>query len=273
MPPVRIAGRSADSLPLESPDNATAIASLAGMLPPACRRNHPATRASTSRWSAQPCNAGARNEAFAIGENRATPGSQWDSVLLSPFPSCYYAEKAAVFSVEGSQLRGYLGGMTIDSLDTFALLSELAIAMMGFAGVAAAFAGRERTYAPVEEQRLRGLFQMGGIVLVGSLAVPSLSGAGMANSAIFRIVGLAMAVCVLALAIAEMPRNVRAMRDPETTTEAWIPGINAAMLSVTVLLFATDALWIGEAWPLLSGFSLLLIHGVWIFFRLLTRRN
>ncbi len=28
----------------------------AGMLPPACPQNHPTTRASTSRWSAQPCN-------------------------------------------------------------------------------------------------------------------------------------------------------------------------------------------------------------------------
>jgi hypothetical protein len=111
------------------------------------------------------------------------------------------------------------------------------------------------------------------IVLIGSLAVPSLSGAGLANSATFRTVGLAMALCVLGLAIAEMPRNVRAMRDPETTTEPSVVGINAAMLGVTFLLFAADALWIGEAWPLLSGSSLLLIHGVWIFFRLLTRRN
>ena len=139
--------------------------------------------------------------------------------------------------------------------------------------MAAAFAGRDRTYAPVERDRLKGLFQTGGIILIGSLAVPSLSGAGLANPAIFRIVGLAVALCLLALSIAYMPGNVRAMRDPETTTGPWVVGINVAMLGVTVSLFAADALWIGEAWPLLFGFSILLIHGVWVFFRLLTRRN
>ena len=70
-----------------------------------------------------------------------------------------------------------------------------------------------------------------------------------------------------------MPGNVRAMRDSETTTEPWAVLINFTMLGVTFSLFAADALWIGEAWPLLSGFSILLAHGVWVFFRLLTRRN
>ena len=144
---------------------------------------------------------------------------------------------------------------------------------MGFAGVAAAFAGRDRTYAPVEKERLKSLFLSGSIILIGSLAVPSLSDAGLANSATFRIVGMAVALCLLGLAIARMPSNVRAMRDPETTTEPWVVGINFAMLGVTVSLFAADALWIGKAWPLLSGFSILLAHGVWVFFRLLTRRN
>ena len=40
-------------------------ASLAGMLPPACRPDYTTTRASTSRWSAQPCNTDPGSEAFA----------------------------------------------------------------------------------------------------------------------------------------------------------------------------------------------------------------
>ena len=163
--------------------------------------------------------------------------------------------------------------MTIDSLDTFALLSELAFGLLGFSGVVAAFAGRDRTYALVEKQRLRGLFHIGGIVLIGSLAVPSLSSAGLANSATFRIVGTATVLCMLAFSMVNMPDSVRAMRDPDTTTTPWVTGINVAMLVVTISLFAADALWFGEAWPLLFGFSILLIHGVWVFFRLLTHRN
>jgi len=166
-----------------------------------------------------------------------------------------------------------LGRKNIDSLDTFALLSELAIALMGFAGVVAAFAGRDRTYAPVEKKRLKALFQTGGIVLIGSLAVPSLSSAGLANSATFRIVSMAVALCMVGLTIFSMPDSVRDMRDPDTTTTPWVTGINVAMLLCIISLFAADALWIGEAWPLLSGFSILLIHGVWVWALLLTRRN
>ncbi|MGH0029313.1 MAG: hypothetical protein ACQGVC_05955 [Myxococcota bacterium] len=49
--------------------------------------------------------------------------------------------------------------------EPFALLAELAIALAGFAGVAAAFAGKERAYGPSERLRLFSLFLDSGTIL------------------------------------------------------------------------------------------------------------
>jgi hypothetical protein len=60
-------------------------------------------------------------------------------------------------------------GDVVDPQPAFALIAELALALAGFAGVAAAFGGRDRSYAPVELTRLRVLFSHAFLALSTSL--------------------------------------------------------------------------------------------------------
>ena len=57
----------------------------------------------------------------------------------------------------------------MDPQPAFALIAELALALAGFGGVAAAFGGRDRSYAPVEISRLRVLFSHAFLALSTSL--------------------------------------------------------------------------------------------------------
>ena len=46
------------------------------------------------------------NPGYRRGRTGKPQIQKWDSVLLSRFPRCYYAAKAAAFAVEGSQPKG-----------------------------------------------------------------------------------------------------------------------------------------------------------------------
>ena len=70
--------------------------------------------------------------------------------------------------------RRSVGRRTIEAESTFALIAELAVGLAGFGGVAAAFGGRDRSYAPVELTRMRALFAHAALVLASSLLATSL---------------------------------------------------------------------------------------------------
>ena len=70
--------------------------------------------------------------------------------------------------------------MEIEAQSTFALIAELAVGLAGFAGVAAAFGGRDRAYARVELTRMRALFVHAALVLAVSLLATSLLWSGFA---------------------------------------------------------------------------------------------
>lgn len=75
--------------------------------------------------------------------------------------------------------------------DSFSLLAELAMALAGFSGVAAAFSGRDRSYQSTEFIRLVSLFLTSGVVFAGSGAVYVLLLAEVAPPLVFRFVSLA----------------------------------------------------------------------------------
>jgi hypothetical protein len=68
----------------------------------------------------------------------------------------------------------------VEYSDKFDLLAELAIAVAGFAGVASAFGGRERSFGPAELIRLKALFQFSALVLTGCFSLAALASAGIA---------------------------------------------------------------------------------------------
>lgn len=67
----------------------------------------------------------------------------------------------------------------IEHVDTFHLLAEIAIAIAGFAGVASVFGGRERQYREAELLRIRGLFEVSALVLLGSFGISVVQASGM----------------------------------------------------------------------------------------------
>jgi hypothetical protein len=65
---------------------------------------------------------------------------------------------------------------------TFSLHAELALGLAGFAGVTAAFGGRDREYSGARLLRLSGIFQTAGCVLAGSLCVETAAAVNWANA-------------------------------------------------------------------------------------------
>ena len=158
-------------------------------------------------------------------------------------------------------------------LSTFELLAELAISLVGFAAVAAAFAGRDRKYSDMEVIRLRTLFQLAGVIIFGTLCIPSLVSAGILDETAYRIVGVVSALYTLVLAIHIEPSMFRAMQNTKTSLSSVRFFLSYSLATIAVVLFAMDAIWIGQAWPLISAYTLLLLFGLWIFLLLLTQRN
>jgi hypothetical protein len=70
------------------------------------------------------------------------------------------------------------------------LYAELSRALAGFAGIASAFAGRDRTFRPIERMRLVGVVTLSASVLGGCLAYLAASIALLPSSQTESVAGL-----------------------------------------------------------------------------------
>jgi hypothetical protein len=104
--------------------------------------------------------------------------------------------------------------LLISTLEAVELYAELSLALAGFAGVASAFAGRERTFRPVERLRLVGVVVLSASVLGGCLTYVTASIALLSASHIESAAGLVSLVLISPLFLL-MPRLGR---DHETPT-------------------------------------------------------
>ena len=157
--------------------------------------------------------------------------------------------------------------------DTFDLLAELAIAVAGFAGVASAFGGRDRSFGPAELIRLTALFQYATLVLAGCFGLASLSAAGVGDSTGLALVSFAEAIALLALAAFALPEAFRLARSEESTMGGWRLAFVAATYVIVIPLCLANALVVQREWPLILAFSILILQSLWFFFSLLTLRN
>lgn len=165
-------------------------------------------------------------------------------------------------------------GRSILSLpDLFALYSELAVAIAGFAGVASAFAGRDRRFRPTELVRLHGVLLNSSTVLAGCLAFYCASAMDLGSDAITRAAGAVSLVFSLPLPLVLVPRGWRYSRDPDSTTEPWVLYVIVVYGATIFGLYAGATLLADAAVLLVIGFSLQLLFGLWMFARLLTRPN
>ena len=159
----------------------------------------------------------------------------------------------------------------VDYQDTFALFAELSLGLAGFAGVAAAFGGRDRSFGRGDQNRLVGLFGSAGAALAGCVTILTLDATNMPVHSVFLLVSALSFAFVGVLAVARIPYTYRLVRDPDASLEPWAAHLASLYFATLLLLYGLN-LWLGgEAWPLLAGFSLQLLFGLWLFTRLLTR--
>ena len=156
---------------------------------------------------------------------------------------------------------------------TFALFAELSLGLAGFAGVAAAFGGRQRSHGPGDENRLFGLFVSAGVTLAGCMAILTLIATDMSPHHIFLLVSAVLFAINGVVMLMRVPNNYRLAHASDASIEPWAAHLASFHFSALLLLYGGN-LWLGgRAWPLIAGFSLQLLFGLWLFTRLLTRSN
>ena len=157
--------------------------------------------------------------------------------------------------------------------DTFALFAELSLGLAGFAGVAAAFGGRDRSFGPGDRNRLLGIFVCASATLAGCVLVLTLSSTHTPVQSVYWITSALLFVTSAMASFTRVPINYRLARDPKASIEPWAAHLASAFFATLLFLYGGN-LWLGgEAWPLLAGFSLQLLFGLWLFTRILTRPN
>lgn len=152
-------------------------------------------------------------------------------------------------------------------------LCETSLALAGFAGVVSAFAGRERSFRPVERLRLTGLMSLSAIVLAGSLTYIVASLSGLTEPSVLAITSL---VCFLATAVmlgSKIPELWRRSRDSDATVARWSLYLVTGLFLASLLFYGAASFVSGGAWMIALGFTLQLLHGLWLFVLLLTRAN
>ncbi|MFT4518139.1 MAG: hypothetical protein ACI9JM_000516 [Halioglobus sp.] len=157
--------------------------------------------------------------------------------------------------------------------NSIALYAELALALAGFAGIVSAFAGRERQFRPVERLRLGGLMSLSGMVLAGCLAYIVGSLAGIAEATVLVITATVCLIPLSALVLFRLPQLWRRSEDADATVAKWSLYLVAALMLADLLLFGAAIFVPGSAWMIALGFSLMLLHALWMFVLLLTRAN
>jgi hypothetical protein len=172
----------------------------------------------------------------------------------------------------GYGLIRYAAGLMTSIEEAVELYAELSLALAGFAGVASAFAGRERSFRPVERMRLIGVVTLSASVFGGCLAFLAASIALLPSSETETLAGLA-SLALLSPLFWVMPRLWIRARDPDANVDSWSLYLVTILTFVETLLLSSAALGFGAGWQLALSFGFQLLEGLWLFFLLLTRQN
>jgi hypothetical protein len=161
----------------------------------------------------------------------------------------------------------------IEHLDTFHSLAEIAIAIAGFAGVASVFGGRDKQYREAELLRIRGLFQMSALVLLGSFGIFVGQASGMSNQQTISLVSLVLIVAY-GMNILDVPLKAKRLyRTPGSTVTVGALVILFSLYIFGLPLLVANLLVIRQEWPLILLLSLTILQSIWAFYRLVTREN
>lgn len=152
------------------------------------------------------------------------------------------------------------------------LYAELSLALAGFVGVASAFAGRERSFRPIERMRLVGVVALSASVLGGCLAYLAASIALLSPSEAETVAGL-VSLALLSPLFWLLPRLWVRARDSESNVDPWSLYLVTILVVAETLLLSITGLGFGAGWQLALSFGFQLLQGLWLFFLLLTRQN
>jgi hypothetical protein len=161
----------------------------------------------------------------------------------------------------------------IDPQSIFSLVAELALGLAGFAGVAAAFGGRDRSYAPIENFRLQSLFIHAFLALALSLVTISLLALGFAHSDAYLFASIAGAISQGPVTALFIYRVFVALRDPGSVTGRGAVAATVLGTSLSLGLFVASALSPETPGYLALALSAQLLFGLWVFTRILLHRN
>jgi hypothetical protein len=161
----------------------------------------------------------------------------------------------------------------IEHADTFHLLAEIAIAVAGFAGVATVFGGRERSFTEAELLRLRMLFQLSALVLLGCFGLASIAAAGVPIEESVLIVSITLLLFWLCVSMDVPLKAIKLRRKNGSTVTPGSLAIGLALVVVGILLLAVNIFVLRQEWPLILLFSLFVLQSLWTFYRLLTKEN
>ena len=157
--------------------------------------------------------------------------------------------------------------------ELFSLYAELSVALAGFAGVTSAFAGRDRVFEPTELIRFLAVIVAAAFILVGCFTFFAARAAGFDEATSLRLVGFGPAVSMSISLLTLYRRAVRASREPGSSSEPWALGVTLTTYLISIALFVA-ATFPGPSYAsVVTAFSLIFLHGLWMFVRLLTRRN
>ena len=157
--------------------------------------------------------------------------------------------------------------------DTFSLIAEISIGLAGFSGVAAAFGGRDRSFRRTERIRLTGVFVMAGSTLAGCLAIYATAAAGFIAATQYQAAGsvcFVVSAWMLAVPIRQAGGETG---NPESTASVGVLALTAGLTTLCLVLYGMCVFQGGLSGPLVSGMSIQLLTGLWMFTRLLTRSN
>ena len=155
--------------------------------------------------------------------------------------------------------------------EPFELFAELSLALIGFAGVAASFAGRDRDFSQIDRIRLLGVITPSSLTLFGAILIPVLQASHVEFQDCLVVVSLFAAVVQVALACSFLPQGFSVSRNPETTSESWTPWVFSLYYAATAVAYVVSALAGGLAGIVLANFAVQLAISIWAFWRLLTR--
>jgi hypothetical protein len=157
--------------------------------------------------------------------------------------------------------------------EIFPLYAELSLALAGFTGVVSAFAGRDRRFRPTERVRFLAVVSASACVLAGCFTVFATSAGGYDLAVSLRLSGAVCLVISLASGLPLFVTSWRAAGDPDSTTEMWSLYVSLVTFILLWTLYASSVVTEKAFVALVTGFSIHLLHGLWMFVRVLTRAN